>query len=80
MIARTKARSSGTLMRSSMARIESERVDPARVSPSIRANSSDSGPGTESMTRSSACSKPRPASTEIVRRSRMSGSEIWMRC
>ena len=57
-----------------MARSASARVEPMRVSCSMRRNSSDSGPGTAVQVRSSACSKPRPASTEITSRSRMSGS------
>ena len=63
------------LHRSSMARIASARDAPERDSPSIRANSSDSGPGTDPITRSSACSNPSPASTEIVSRSSTSGSD-----
>ena len=76
-MASTNERSSGTLVRCSMARMASERLAPARTSPSIRANSSESGPGTAAMVRSRACSKPRPASTLMVSRSRMSGS---LRC
>ena len=73
-MARMKLRSSGTSLRSAMARSASARVDPIRISCSMRRNSSDSAPGTAVHVRSRACSKPRPASTEITRRSRMSGS------
>src|SRR5579884_83305 len=76
--ARMNERSSLTWVRSSSAWSESDRDDPARISPSMRLNSSASGPGTRVTTRASACSKPRPASTLMVRRSRMSGSLLRM--
>ena len=73
-MASTNERTSGTSVRPSRARMASARVAPARTSPSMRLNSSDSGPGTADTVRSSACSKPRPASTLMTSRSRMSGS------
>ncbi len=73
-MARMKPRSSGTSLRSAMARSASARVDPIRISCSMRRNSSDRAPGTAVHVRSRACSKPSPASTEITSRSRMSGS------
>ena len=79
-MASTNERTSGTLVRWSRARMASARLAPARTSPSIRENSSDSAPGTAEMVRSSACSKPRPASTLMVSRSRMSGSLTRRSC
>ena len=46
-MASTNERSSATSVRFSMARMASAREAPARTSPSMRANSSVSGPGTE---------------------------------
>src|SRR4029078_12943549 len=46
-----------TLQRDSMARMASARVAPARNSPSMRPNSSDSGPGTAATVPPTACSK-----------------------
>ena len=79
-MASTNERTSGTFVRCSSARIASARLAPARTSPSIRANSSESAPGTAEIVRSSACSKPRPASTLMVSRSRMSGSFMRRSC
>ena len=67
-------RRSSTWVRSSIARNASARLAPMRVSCSIRRDSSESGPGTAAAVRSRACSKPRPASTEITSRSSVSGS------
>ena len=77
-MASTNDRISGMLVRASRARMASARLEPARTSPSIRANSSVSGPGTAATVRSSACSKPRPASTLMTRRSMTSGSLVRM--
>jgi hypothetical protein len=76
--ARTKDRTSRTSVRASRAVRASARLEPARISPSMRANSSDNGPGTMVTARASACSKPRPASTLMVRRSSTSGSFLRM--
>ena len=72
--ARMNERSSGSSVRASSACRASARLEPARISPSMRENSSDSGPGTMVTVRARACSKPSPASTLMVRRSRTSGS------
>ena len=59
-----------------MARIASARPTPICISWSRRANSCASGPSVFLATRRTAASKPSPASTEMVSRSRASGSAL----
>jgi hypothetical protein len=72
-IALTNVFTSPTLVRSAMARRDSERDAPICISPSIRVNSSASGPSVFLATCWIAASKPRPDSTLIVIRSIASG-------
>ncbi len=65
--------SGGTSVRGMMSRSASRRVLPIRTSARARRNSSASGPFVFSTTLPSAASKPSPARTEIVNRSRVSG-------
>ncbi len=62
-----------------MPRSASERALPICISPSMRENSSDSGPVVLRDTCWHAASKPRPASTLIASRSIASGSSRSIR-
>ena len=75
MTAPMKFVSAGTSVRGMMSRSASRRALPTRTSARARRNSSMRGPSIFSTTLPRAASKPRPARTEIVRRSRASG--IW---
>ena len=78
MIAPMKLDSGCTFVLGTMSRSASRRALPTRTSASARRNSSLSGPGIFSITLASAVSKPRPARTEIVSRSRVSGTAFRM--
>ena len=72
-IARTKAPSSGTLLRAARLRMASPRPRPSWTSCRVRDSSCDSGPVVLRATWARAASKPRPASTLMVSRSTESG-------
>ena len=78
MIAPMKLVRAVTSVRGTMSRSASRRGLPTRISARARRNSSVRGPWSFSTTLPSAPSKPRPARTEIVSRSRASGICIRM--
>ena len=78
MIERTNEASSGVLVRAESFLSASWRDSPIRISLSVRANSSASGPDMFSVSLEIAPSKPIPASTLTAIRSSASGSSARM--